>query len=189
MKYCDKQSAFFVCCCSSATIVPIFVAKLYLYYSSAPIASNVLEFLRICFKCPVVEVEILKIVRFHAKRLNTQMEWFGLKNGFRIKGYGQTECGAACTLSRPDDMSTGHVGAPISCNEIKYYSIHNLFFRFLWHLLMQYIIQKAWISARNELPGWRRRPKGGGEFKWVGYKEQNIFVNNVRSFVCMLIDY
>jgi len=56
---------------------------------SAPISGEVLDFLRICFKCPVLE------------------------------GYGQSECGAACSITNPDDLSIGHVGPPIPCNEIR----------------------------------------------------------------------
>eukprot|EP00462_Mataza_sp_D1_P025650 CAMPEP_0175138146 /NCGR_PEP_ID=MMETSP0087-20121206/10188_1 /TAXON_ID=136419 /ORGANISM="Unknown Unknown, Strain D1" /LENGTH=963 /DNA_ID=CAMNT_0016421019 /DNA_START=360 /DNA_END=3251 /DNA_ORIENTATION=+ len=56
---------------------------------SAPIASDVLDFLRIAFSCPVIE------------------------------GYGQTECAAACTVGNPHDLATGHVGAPLPCNMIK----------------------------------------------------------------------
>eukprot|EP01006_Ploeotia_vitrea_P010984 TRINITY_DN29173_c0_g1_i1.p1 TRINITY_DN29173_c0_g1~~TRINITY_DN29173_c0_g1_i1.p1 ORF type:complete len:732 (-),score=118.86 TRINITY_DN29173_c0_g1_i1:1944-4106(-) len=53
---------------------------------SAPIASHVLEFLRITFKCPVME------------------------------GYGQTEITAAGTCQEPHDFSVGNVGGPLpSC--------------------------------------------------------------------------
>jgi acyl-CoA synthetase (AMP-forming)/AMP-acid ligase II len=57
---------------------------------SAPIATNVLEFLRIAFSCHVVE------------------------------GYGQTESIAGSTLTCPgDDQSSGHVGIPVLCNGVK----------------------------------------------------------------------
>jgi len=56
---------------------------------SAPLAPYVMEFLRICFSCPVVE------------------------------GYGQTECSAACTTTPIEETSTGHVGIPLSSAEIK----------------------------------------------------------------------
>lgn len=56
---------------------------------SAPISSKVMMFLRCAMSCNVVE------------------------------GYGQTECGAAATMTVPGDMSLGHVGAPIACNDIK----------------------------------------------------------------------
>eukprot|EP00735_Rhodelphis_limneticus_P008670 TRINITY_DN2186_c0_g1::TRINITY_DN2186_c0_g1_i1::g.12866::m.12866 TRINITY_DN2186_c0_g1::TRINITY_DN2186_c0_g1_i1::g.12866 ORF type:complete len:815 (+),score=275.02,sp/Q8LPS1/LACS6_ARATH/43.33/5e-176,AMP-binding/PF00501.23/1.9e-90,AMP-binding_C/PF13193.1/0.024,DUF2946/PF11162.3/0.2 TRINITY_DN2186_c0_g1_i1:48-2492(+) len=56
---------------------------------SAPIAPHVMEFLRICFKCSVME------------------------------GYGQTEVAAAATLTHPDDLTTGHVGGPLPACEIK----------------------------------------------------------------------
>lgn len=56
---------------------------------SAPIVPAVMEFLRVCFSCPVQE------------------------------GYGQTECAAACTITYPDDFSLGHVGAPMPGFKIK----------------------------------------------------------------------
>lgn len=56
---------------------------------SAPISSEVLDFLRICFSCPVIE------------------------------GYGQTETAAAATTTRPNDLEPGHVGGPLGGVEIK----------------------------------------------------------------------
>ena len=57
---------------------------------SAPIADNVMQFLRICFSCNVVE------------------------------GYGQTESTAASTLTVPaDDRSFGNVGLPLISNLVK----------------------------------------------------------------------
>jgi len=57
---------------------------------SAPIADNVLTFMRICFSASVVE------------------------------GYGQTESSAAATLTMPgDNRVLGNVGTPLTCNLIK----------------------------------------------------------------------
>jgi len=56
---------------------------------SAPISADVLDFLRICFSCDVVE------------------------------GYGQTESTAALTLSYPHDTTVGHCGVPIPGCEVK----------------------------------------------------------------------
>jgi len=50
---------------------------------SAPIASDVLDFLKVCFKAPIVEA------------------------------YGMTECGGAGCGTFPDDPNTGHVGGPL----------------------------------------------------------------------------
>lgn len=56
---------------------------------SAPISSDVLDFLRVCFSCEVVE------------------------------GYGQTECGAAMSVSYPRDTTTGNIGVPAPQCQIK----------------------------------------------------------------------
>jgi long-chain acyl-CoA synthetase len=36
-----------------------------------------------------------------------------------VEGYGQTECGAAATITQLGDTSTGHVGGPMPCNDVK----------------------------------------------------------------------
>lgn len=56
---------------------------------SAPLSSEVMEFLRIAFACEVVE------------------------------GYGQTETSAGATVTDVGDYSVGHVGAPFPCCEVK----------------------------------------------------------------------
>jgi len=56
---------------------------------SAPLAPYVMEFLRICFACPVVE------------------------------GYGQTECSAACAATPLESTEIGNVGFPLPSVEIK----------------------------------------------------------------------
>lgn len=56
---------------------------------SAPISPEVMEFLRVCFSCEVYE------------------------------GYGQTETSAGTCLTIRHDWTTGHVGIPAPCNEIK----------------------------------------------------------------------
>lgn len=56
---------------------------------SAPLASNVLTFLRCALGCTIVE------------------------------GYGQTECVAPCTTTLLGDYSVGHVGPPLPCCHIK----------------------------------------------------------------------
>eukprot|EP00993_Chasmostoma_nieuportense_P003766 NODE_446_length_2227_cov_20.143810_g414_i0.p1 GENE.NODE_446_length_2227_cov_20.143810_g414_i0~~NODE_446_length_2227_cov_20.143810_g414_i0.p1 ORF type:complete len:707 (+),score=132.48 NODE_446_length_2227_cov_20.143810_g414_i0:63-2183(+) len=63
---------------------------------SAPIASHVLDFFRIVFSCRVIE------------------------------GYGQTETCAAATVTHMNDFSTGHVGGPLSCNEIRLVSVPDM---------------------------------------------------------------
>lgn len=64
---------------------------------SAPMSAHVMEFLRIVFCCQVAE------------------------------GYGQTECGGACTVTDPADLaSLGHVGPPLASNEIKLVSVPDL---------------------------------------------------------------
>lgn len=56
---------------------------------SAPISSEVFEFLRVCFGATVSE------------------------------GYGMTETACTIAMTRPDDATIGHVGAPVDCCEIK----------------------------------------------------------------------
>jgi len=56
---------------------------------SAPISSTTLNFLKVCFSCPILE------------------------------GYGQTESCAACTITAIADYSGGNVGGPITSAEIK----------------------------------------------------------------------
>mmetsp|Transcript_18538 Transcript_18538/g.3021 ORF Transcript_18538/g.3021 Transcript_18538/m.3021 type:complete len:162 (+) Transcript_18538:1050-1535(+) len=56
---------------------------------SAPIKSDILEFLKICFACNILE------------------------------GYGQTENAAVATVTREEDPSAGHVGGPVGAIELK----------------------------------------------------------------------
>ena len=56
---------------------------------SAPISSEVMEFLRVCFGAVVIE------------------------------GYGMAETACTITMTHPDDTSCGHVGGPLPCCEIK----------------------------------------------------------------------
>jgi len=56
---------------------------------SAPISVNVLNFLKVCFCCPILE------------------------------GYGQTESTAASCVTLPEDAVAGHVGGPIPCVKIR----------------------------------------------------------------------
>ena len=51
---------------------------------SAPIAKDVLDFLKICFCCPIVE------------------------------GYGLTETAAGSCIQKPDDFSSGNCGGPVA---------------------------------------------------------------------------
>jgi len=60
---------------------------------SAPISAEVMEFLRICFSCDVVE------------------------------GYGQTESAAALTVAYPRDTTTGNCGVPHPSNQVKLVSV------------------------------------------------------------------
>jgi len=68
----------------------------YMSTGSAPISPEVMEFLRICF------------------------------GGVVFEGYGMTE--SACVISKTDasDFSTGHVGAPVPCCEIKLVDVNEM---------------------------------------------------------------
>ncbi|ORZ39192.1 hypothetical protein BCR44DRAFT_41242 [Catenaria anguillulae PL171] len=66
---------------------------------SAPLSAEVMEFLRICFACEVME------------------------------GYGQTEACAAASCTWVGDYETGHVGAPIPCCEVKLIDVPEMNYR------------------------------------------------------------
>ena len=64
---------------------------------SAPISAHVMDFLRIVFSCHVLE------------------------------GYGQTESAAAATVTPMGDQATaGHVGIPLSCNEVRLVAVPDM---------------------------------------------------------------
>lgn len=56
---------------------------------SAPISVDVINFLKVCFCCPILE------------------------------GYGQTESCAASCISLPGDATAGHVGGPLPCLKLR----------------------------------------------------------------------
>jgi len=68
----------------------------YMVTGSAPISEEVLSFLRVAFSCPVIE------------------------------GYGQTESSAAISTTQVGDCSTGHVGVPLACNELKLVDVKDM---------------------------------------------------------------
>ncbi|KAJ1507134.1 Long chain acyl-CoA synthetase 7 peroxisomal [Coelomomyces lativittatus] len=61
----------------------------FLFSGSAPISKEVMDFLRICFSCEVYE------------------------------GYGQTETTAGIAVTWLGDTVSGHLGSPLSCNQVK----------------------------------------------------------------------
>jgi len=61
----------------------------FLFTGSAPISADVIDFLRICFSCDVIE------------------------------GYGQTETTAGVTVTWSGETSSGHIGSPLPCCEVK----------------------------------------------------------------------
>eukprot|EP00667_Euglena_gracilis_P005469 EG_transcript_5509 len=63
---------------------------------SAPVAPHVIEFMRIMLSCPVME------------------------------GYGQTECAGVATGQGMYDYSTGNVGAPFACCEVRLVSVPDM---------------------------------------------------------------
>lgn len=68
----------------------------YVITGSAPIAPHVIEFLRILLSCPVME------------------------------GYGQTETAAGATVQHLQDYTTGNVGMPLACNEIRLVAVPDM---------------------------------------------------------------
>lgn len=69
--------------------LPPTTVSCHLSAGASPISAEVMQFLRICFSCHVLE------------------------------GYGMTETSCTMTITRPDDPTIGHVGAPIPCCELK----------------------------------------------------------------------
>ena len=61
----------------------------YMFTGSAPITKDVLEFIKICFSCPVME------------------------------GYGLTESAAASCVTDVSDPISGHVGGPTECVKVR----------------------------------------------------------------------
>ena len=60
-----------------------------------------------------------------------------------VEGYGQTECGAAATMTVAGDQSLGHVGPPVACNDIKLEDVKDM----------------NYFAANNE-----------GEVSWLGWQ-------------------
>ena len=60
---------------------------------ASPIGKEVFEFMRICFGAKVIE------------------------------GYGMTETACAISMTDPEDLVVGHVGAPCPCNEVKLFDV------------------------------------------------------------------
>ncbi|KAF9111908.1 hypothetical protein BGX27_004254 [Mortierella sp. AM989] len=67
-----------------------------IYTGSAPIAANVLAFLRVAFCCEIIE------------------------------GYGQTEGGGATCNTMEGSFDAGHVGPPSTCSEVKFVDVPEL---------------------------------------------------------------
>lgn len=63
---------------------------------SAPIQSEILDFLKIAFCCPITE------------------------------GYGQTECGASASVTWSGDPQSGHIGGPFRTCDFKLFDIPDM---------------------------------------------------------------
>lgn len=82
---------------------------------SAPLSSTVMEFLRICLSCEVLEGYVPRRGSLHTpSRLSLAAP---------CARYGQTETSAASHITLPGDMSMGHVGVPLPCLEVKLDSV------------------------------------------------------------------
>jgi len=106
---------------------------------SAPIAAHVFDFLRVAFSTEVIE------------------------------GYGQTEtCAAATASDARTDFSSGHVGGPVACNEIRLESVEDMGYK--WDDTMH----GQELDENNEpIPGTGIPCVGRGE---VCFRGNNIFL-------------
>ena len=79
-----------LCLCKIASPVSAMAGEVRLMTTGAsPISAEVMDFLRICFGATVIE------------------------------GYGMTETACTICMTAPGDTSSGHVGGPLACCEVK----------------------------------------------------------------------
>ncbi|KAL7747139.1 medium-chain fatty acid-CoA ligase faa2 [Sorochytrium milnesiophthora] len=93
--------------------------------ASAPLSPSVMEFLRICFSCEVAE------------------------------GYGQTEISGACNITISGDTSTGTVGPPMPCNEIKLVDVPEMGYRSTDTPCPR---GEVWVRGGNIFVGYYKQP-------------------------------
>lgn len=106
---------------------------------SAPISDDVMRFLRSAFACTVLE------------------------------GYGASETAAATTITKPGDMTLGHVGLPLPCSEIALQSIPE----------MSYFVDDATAKKFLGKSGGKKAAyKLGGEICVRGPHVMRGYINN-----------
>ena len=93
----------------------------YIITGAAPCPPYLMEFLRVAIGCPV------------------------------IQGYGMTETSAAATIMNTSDITTGHNGAPLPCNEIKLVDVAEMNYL---HTDTPHPRGEVWIRGNNIFKGY-----------------------------------
>jgi long-chain acyl-CoA synthetase len=97
----------------------------YIITGAAPCPAYLMEFLRILINCPV------------------------------IQGYGMTETSAAAAIMQTTDITTGHNGAPLPCNEIKLVDVPDMEY---FHTDTPCPRGEVWIRGPNIFQGYYKNP-------------------------------
>lgn len=98
----------------------------YIITGAAPCPPYLMEFLRVLIGCPV------------------------------IQGYGMTETSAAAAIMSITDITTGHNGAPLPCNEIKLVDVEEMEYL---HTDTPFPRGEVWIRGKNIFKGYYKNPE------------------------------
>jgi long-chain acyl-CoA synthetase len=102
----------------------------YIITGAAPCPPYLMEFLRVVVGCPV------------------------------IQGYGMTETSAAATIMSTQDITTGHNGAPLPCNEIKLVDVEEMNYL---HTDEPHPRGEIWVRGANIFKGYYKNEKATNE--------------------------
>jgi len=102
----------------------------YIITGAAPCPPYLMEFLRVLIGCPV------------------------------IQGYGMTETSAAATIMAQTDITTGHNGAPLPCNEIKLVDVEEMNYL---HTDSPHPRGEVWVRGPNIFKGYFKNEKATSE--------------------------